>query len=93
MTMFAYFRNFKSAFSRHQDMTRKQFAVFFLISIFAFFILLALFSGGQFLLVMTLLMNYVTVTYIERSNYFILLLSFLIPFLPVMLHAIKLMKR
>ncbi|MBG6245009.1 hypothetical protein CS369_09970 [Candidatus Symbiopectobacterium sp. 'North America'] len=93
MDMFAYFRNFKNAFSRHNKMTCTHFSVFLLLSIFAFVILLALFSGIQLLLVSTLLTDYLTVAYVELSNYFIFLLSFLIAFIPAMLHAIKLMKQ
>lgn len=93
MDMFAYFRHLKHAFSRHNKMTYKQFSIFFLLSVSVFVILLAFFSGIQHLIVSRLLTNYLTVENVELSNFFIFSLSFLIAFIPVMLHAIKRMKR
>lgn len=69
-----------------------QFAIFSLLSIFAFAILLILFSGIQAVIIMTPLMEYMTAPDVEHSNYLILLLSFLISFSPVALHALKIMK-
>ncbi len=91
MDMFAYFRNFKNAFFRHNQMTCTQFSIFILFSVFV--ILFALFSGIQYLLVSTLLMHYLTIASAELPNLFIFSLSFQIAFIPAMHHTVKSMKQ